>query len=110
MTGTINLSISSTLADALANSSLLSQLDDGQLQLLISSGDNRIATELVGLLKQCAAGAKLEVATVDYSAYFSAVVGSALYKPANPHLAISQVAKSYQLDVQSLAKAFKAGG
>lgn len=45
---------------------------------------------------------------VDYSPYFEAVKGSPMYKPANPGLAIRQVAKAYALDVDAFQKAFKA--
>ena len=43
----------------------------------------------------------------NYSRYFDAITGSALYKPGNPQLAIVQVAKNYQLDVNALKEAFK---
>lgn len=43
----------------------------------------------------------------DYSPYFEAIIGSKMYKPANPNLAIYAVAKAYQLDAKALTKAFK---
>lgn len=43
----------------------------------------------------------------DYTAYFEAITGSKMYKPANPNLAIYAVAKAYQLEPNALKKAFK---
>ncbi|CAA0112833.1 Uncharacterised protein [BD1-7 clade bacterium] len=44
---------------------------------------------------------------MDYSPYFSAVEGSALYKPANPMLAIRQVSKTYDLDPERLGRQYR---
>ncbi len=44
----------------------------------------------------------------DYSPYFKSIIGSPMYKPANPLLAIQHTAKAYNLDVNELKKSFMA--
>jgi hypothetical protein len=46
----------------------------------------------------------------EYQQYFSEIERLPIYKPANPTLAILQVAKKYQLDSSALNKAFKHRG
>lgn len=62
----------------------------------------------VNSLKQLIEEAQSNIPGVDYSLYFNAIVGSPLFKPANPRLAAFQVAKAYDIDPEALLKSFKA--
>lgn len=106
MSQDIQLHISSELAQLLANNTQLSTLDNGEAQLVINGCTPSIINSLADLLKQCAQATPAK----DYSVYFSAIAGSTLYKPNNPRIAVMQVAKNYNVDMNALLKAFKEQG
>ena len=76
----------------------------GQLQLLIDDCDLH---DLEALSQFIVSLANAESTESDLSQYFSAITDSSMYKPANPQLAIMQVAKAYNLDAQQLKASFK---
>jgi hypothetical protein len=108
---TYTLCISSKLAKLLGNHSLLSKDDNNTLQLLLSDCNDGDVTELTEFLQRCAdvsiPGSDQSEGNVDFTQYFSAVIESTLYRPANPKLAIFQVAKAYHLDQDKFSQAFK---
>ena len=77
---------------------------ENELVLTISGCSQSDLEFMQQLIEQARAGAT----TVDYGAYFQAVLSHPMYKPANPGLAILHVAKTYHLDVHELTEVFKA--
>ena len=103
MNDDIQLNVSTDIAHLLAHHTQLTPLVNGDVQLLINGCTAKNIESLAALLKQCG-----EVTPAkDFSAYFSAITGSTLYKPGNPRMAVMQVAKRYQLDMNELLAAFK---
>jgi hypothetical protein len=104
------LFISKRLAALLGNTSLLNTEKNVVPQLLLNDFDDADILELQELLKNCALSSDEPTpesqASIDYSQYFSAVMGSTLFRPANPKLALMQTAKAYHLDEQALTQAF----
>lgn len=105
----VQLIISEALANILATHAEVEQGQDGAINVKIADHSDATFKALEQLLMQCADNKMMSPSQTkkDYSVYFAAVTGSALYKPGNPTIALLQVAKSYQIDIDELTAAFK---